>query len=416
MATGTVRKCCICKKLSEDVDLRQGDELKCKDCHLRSVKPYQGQGQEENLATNLNTSGQSDGELRATSFLYDHLLDKLVIKEKVSKGIKKSSFKWTGTTESLKDFVTLVLKKIGTWYKPKRKSISFKTANLTLVFYQNQSLQFHGKDTDKTKDRLASLKNMQLLPLPRQDTHSFTLGPLSSAANTTPSNNGTGSVMFTDRPTSENFSETESADTDSFSSDYSTDSEDTRSSIAFNPDTPVTTTFNINDKLSAYETIGKCNSIEDQLEKLRQRRHIEWLYHKQNSNNVNTSYHYDHSEPLPFADIQTENSVILKTLMCTDKLIENLDFKAICQLLQRQIGKTEELHDLIREKDKQIMEFQQNLEKRKINLQPKKPNKVAVNLSDEITETTWIKPKITHKPTLPPTWNPPGTSNKFTIL
>ena len=389
---------------------------KVTDCHLRSVKPYQGQGQEENLATNLNTSGQSDGELRATSFLYDHLLDKLVIKEKVSKGIKKSSFKWTGTTESLKDFVTLVLKKIGTWYKPKRKSISFKTANLTFVFYRNQSLRFHGKDTDKTKDRLASLKNMQLLPLPRQDTHSFTLGPLSSAANTTPSNNVTGLVMFADRPNSENFSESESADTDSFSSDYSMDSEDTRSPIAFNPDTPATTTFNINDKLSAYETIGNCNSIEDQLEKLRQGRHIEWLYHKQNSNNVNTPYHYDHSEPLPFADIQTENSVILKTLMCTNSLIENLDIKAICQLLQRQIDKTEELHDLIREKDKQIMELQQNLEERKINLQPKKPNKVAVNLSDEITETTWIKPKITHKPTLPPTWNPPETSNKFTIL
>ena len=216
MATGTVRKCCICKKLSEDVDFRQGDDLKCKDCHLRSVKPYQGKGQEENLATNLNTSGQSDGELKATSFLFDHLLDNLVIKEKVSKGIKKSSFKWTGTTEPLKDFVALVLKKIGTWYKPERKSISFKTANLTLVFYENQSLRFHGKDTDKTKDRLASLKNMQLLPLPRQDTHSFTLGPLTSVANTTPSNNVTGSVMFADRPTGKKFSELESADTDSF--------------------------------------------------------------------------------------------------------------------------------------------------------------------------------------------------------
>ena len=257
---------------------------------------------------------------------------------------------------------------------------------------------------------------MQLLPFPRQDTHSFTLGALSSAANTTPSNNVTGSVMFADRPTSKNFSESESADTDSFSSDYSMDSEDTRSPIAFNPDTPATTTFNINDKLSAYETISKCNSIEDQLEKLRQGRHIERLYHKQNSNHVNTPYHYDHSEPLPFADIQTENSVILKTLMCTNSLIENLDINAICQLLQREIDKTKELHDLIGEKDKQIMELQQNLEERKINLQPKKPNKVAVNLSDEITETTWIKPKVTHKPTLPPTWNPPETSNKFTIL
>ena len=89
-------------------------------------------------------------------------------------------------------------------------------------------------------------------------------------------------------------------------------------------------------------------------------------------------------------------------------------FASFCR--DSRIDKTEELHDLIREKDKQIMELQQNLEERKINLQPKKPNKVAVNLSDEITETTWIKPTITHKPTLPPTWNPPETSNKFTIL
>ena len=92
---------------------------------------------------------------------YESLLDNLNIKQK-AKGKKKNkvTYKWKGSLDQLKDFVSLVLTRSGSWHKHKRNRKTFKTGKLTISFYPStQKLQFQGQDSDKVASSLSSLKN-----------------------------------------------------------------------------------------------------------------------------------------------------------------------------------------------------------------------------------------------------------------
>ena len=67
-----------------------------------------------------------------------------------------------GTFDLLKDLVTLILKKSGTWSESRRSSVSFKTSNLTITFYKNTlTLQLQGSQATETSDFLVSLKKAE---------------------------------------------------------------------------------------------------------------------------------------------------------------------------------------------------------------------------------------------------------------
>ena len=90
--------------------------------------------------------------------MYENLVEKFKVKRKTVKGKPKIRFRWMGTFDLLKDLVTLILKKSGTWSESRRSSVSFKTSNLTITFYKNTlTLQLQGSQATETSDFLVSL-------------------------------------------------------------------------------------------------------------------------------------------------------------------------------------------------------------------------------------------------------------------
>ena len=304
MDSETFRQCKNCKKYSHDVDIRQNDEVQCNECYSTLQTSSRPTPSWPHPQSDVGAAHQSDdSDLRATSMLYESLLDNLNIKQK-AKGKKKNkvTYKWKGSLDQLKDFVSLVLKRSGSWHKHKRNRNTFKTGKLTISFYPStQTLQFQGQDSDKVASSLSSMKNIH-----RQQGH-----PASNAQ-----------VTFT-RPYA--------TDLYSVSSDKVYDQSNTSS---FTPDQFGTPAGPENQ----YETP---DALEDAM-----RKHEEWLEHKQRTE-MPTWKDYRISEP----ELATpDNTVLLKALMHTNNLIGNLDIKSIFQLLQNQIAKAEELHVIIREK------------------------------------------------------------------
>ena len=142
------------------------------------------------------------------------------------------------------------------------------------------------------------------------------------------------------------------------------------------------------------------------------RKHGEWLEHKQRTE-MPTWKDYRTSEP----ELATpNNTVLLKALMHTNNLIENLDIKSIFEPLQNQIAKTEELHVIIREKGQQIFQLQREIEESRITGANKQYLRDEHSVSSE-PQYRWEKLKHTVKPSMnPPTWEPVTTPNNFDIL
>ena len=89
-------------------------------------------------------------------------LHKLKVKKRTVNDKPKIRFRWLGTLDLLKDFVTLVLKKSGSWAESRKSSISFKTANLTITFYKNALiLQLQGNKATEITNLLISLKEIE---------------------------------------------------------------------------------------------------------------------------------------------------------------------------------------------------------------------------------------------------------------
>ena len=94
--------------------------------------------------------------------MYENLVDKLKVKKKTVNDKPKIRFHWLGSLDLLKDFVTLVLKKSGSWSESRKSSISFKTANLTITFYKNTlTLQLQGNKATEIANLLISLKETE---------------------------------------------------------------------------------------------------------------------------------------------------------------------------------------------------------------------------------------------------------------
>ena len=139
------RRCERCHQLAENVDLRQSDEMLCQKCAAKD---------EINM-----TSQTSQVDFKIMYVLYENLIDKLKIKCKATKGKPKVRFRWKGNVDDLRDFVSLVLKKSGTWYDTRKSTKTFKTANLTVMYYMNTlTLQLRGNKAPETSEFLINLK------------------------------------------------------------------------------------------------------------------------------------------------------------------------------------------------------------------------------------------------------------------
>ena len=105
----------------------------------------------------INKTSQAD--FKIMYILYENLIDMLKIKCKTTKGKPKVKFRWKGTVDELREFVSLVLKKSGTWHDTRKSTKTFKTANLTVMYYINTlTLQLRGNKAPETSEFLINLK------------------------------------------------------------------------------------------------------------------------------------------------------------------------------------------------------------------------------------------------------------------
>ena len=145
----SLRICSRCKKSKDDVELRQSNELLCQACPSESLR--------EEIPEN-----PKEEDLKILYIMYENLVEKFKVKRKTVKGKPKIRFRWMGIFDLLKDLVTLILKKSGTWSESRRSSVSFKTSNVTITFYKNTlSLQLQGSQATETSDFLVSLKKTE---------------------------------------------------------------------------------------------------------------------------------------------------------------------------------------------------------------------------------------------------------------
>ena len=113
-----MQTCDICKEKLNTVEIRQSDDLRCDKCVENPSEKLRDR------ETSSNREDNEIAELRAVTLMYQSLLRKVKIKLKNSKGAQRVNVKWLGSLQELKDFVTLVLKKTGTWQETRRKASS----------------------------------------------------------------------------------------------------------------------------------------------------------------------------------------------------------------------------------------------------------------------------------------------------
>ena len=143
------KRCSRCNVNKDDVESRKSDELLCEVCTNESLR--KGKSRED-----------PKDDLKIIYVLYENLVDKLKVKKKTVNDKPKIRFRWLGSLDLLKDLVTLVLKKSGSWSESRKSSISFKTANLTITFHKNTlTLQLQGNKATEITNLLISLKDIE---------------------------------------------------------------------------------------------------------------------------------------------------------------------------------------------------------------------------------------------------------------
>ena len=93
-----MQTCDICKEMSNTVEIRQSDDLRCDKCIENPIeKP-------RDRETSSNREENEIAELRAVGLMYKSLLGKVKIKLKNSKGEQRVNVKWLGSLQELKRF------------------------------------------------------------------------------------------------------------------------------------------------------------------------------------------------------------------------------------------------------------------------------------------------------------------------
>ena len=165
----------------EDVKLRVTDDLRCDLCIFKTTNQLNTGPNPTEEDSEVGATGLDDS--RTICLLYENLLEESIVKNRTHRGKVKTRIRWIGNLDSLKDFLTLVLRKNGTWIEHTKRTTShtFKTGGLTLIYYPSTTtIQLQGKlsteivakimqvlkrDTEKMDEQLLttrSLKNTDL--------------------------------------------------------------------------------------------------------------------------------------------------------------------------------------------------------------------------------------------------------------
>ena len=370
-----------------------------------------------------NTSQTSQVDFKIMYILYENLIDKLKIKCKTTKGKPKVRFRWKGNVDELRDFVSLVLKKSGTWHDTRKSTKTFKTASLTVMYYMNTlTLQLRGNKALETREFLINLKETASSIKKKK-------GVLDSSSDTIPS--ASIDSKPEQYPVQDPHEECE-YDTNDTSSQTSTISSclsptTTTSYTLWNeavlnidPDTPQLFIPEPNNTRS-HRVIADLNAVEDDLLKLRKEKHEKWKKSKPDHTSTETQ---------PHQKLEGTNTNVITTLPDnTNKLLGSIDVKGIISLLKDQISNTEKLQkkiDQITEKNFQLKK-ELNSYFSEYGTKVAKVSMTSANCQPvdceqdkharcDLKLNTWQRSKHTYKSSLNADQQPVVTSNKYEIL
>ena len=101
------KRCSKCNVNKDNLQLKQSYELLCQVCTNESLRKEKSREDPKE-------------DLKIIYVLYENLVDKLKVKKKTVNDKPKIRFCWLGSLDLLKDFVTFVLKKSGTWSESRK--------------------------------------------------------------------------------------------------------------------------------------------------------------------------------------------------------------------------------------------------------------------------------------------------------
>ena len=137
---------CVFKMNKEDIKLRVTDDLRCDLCIFKTTNQLNTGPNPTEEDSEAGATGHDDS--RTVCLLYENLLEKIAVKNRMHRGKIKTRIRWRGNLDSLKDFVTLVLRKNGTWIEHTKCTMShtFKTGGLVSIYYPSPTtIQLQGK-------------------------------------------------------------------------------------------------------------------------------------------------------------------------------------------------------------------------------------------------------------------------------
>ena len=171
--------------------------------------------------------------------------------------------------------------------------------------------------------------------------------------------------------------------------------------------------------LSQDNIINYTHILERDLEELRIEQHRRWK--EQKDRNISFSKFENDQEAK-----RSHDQYLMENLNHTNRLIANLDVSGLVDLLRHQMYRAEELHRTIEEKYYVIQSLQHKLQsleessktdfKQLSDIRITRSQSIVNSKSDTSEGNRWTKPKSTVKDTLPSTWEPIQTENRFELL
>ena len=382
-----LQKCCVCKMSKEDVKLRVTDDLRCDLCIFKTTNQLNTGPNPIEEDSEVGATGLDDS--RTICLLYENLLEKIVVKNRMHRGKIKTRMRWRGNLDSLKDFLTLVLRKNGTWIEHTKRTTSytFKTEGLTLIYYPSTTtIQLQGKLSTEIVAKIKFLKET----LKNMDEQLLT----------------TRSVKNTDSSQNTSYLSSLRSSHCPVALDIKTPD-----SIGENPFSGPSVSYSIPKRVS--DMVNRYNSVETEIVQLRKERHRNWQRQRQ---------FHETAQPTPTKQAQQSeselNPLLKDTLINMFNLVKGMNIRGLFTLLEQQMARTEKLHKKLDEKTREIIRLQEQLN---IHVKftsrdlPEDQEVVQLSLADlvERSSNNWNFPKKTAWHAFPPTWNPVPTFNKF---
>ena len=160
--------------------------------------------------------------------------------------------------------------------------------------------------------------------------------------------------------------------------------------------------------------VNRYNSLEAEIIQLRKEKHRNWQRQREFHETALLTPTKQQSEP-------ELNPLLKDTLLDMFKLVESMNIRGLFTLLEQQIARTEELLKKLKEKTREIIRLQEQLNthvKFTPHDLPEDQDVVQLSPADPVkgSPNDWNFPKKTARHVFTPPWNPVPTFNKFDTL